>query len=203
VRRIDFAVKEVSARRMRAREKLLRGYELAGKRVGIIGLGRNGRRLLRYCRAFEALVVYYDPYVNDTTLPRVKLEELFGTCEAVCVCCTLSGQTQGMVNYDLLRRLPRNAVFVNTSRGEVVAEQDLVRLLGERPDLRVSLDVICGEVDNRHISSPLLPFHDSGQIVITPHIAGATIESQEKAARAALNILKRVLGHDSKEKHVG
>jgi len=196
MRRLDFAVGEVSSRSMRTREALLRGHELAGKRVGLVGLGRIGRRMQRYCTAFDALVTYCDPHVTDVTLPGVSLPELFETCDAVCLCCALTDETHGMINYDLLCRLPLGAAFVNTSRGEVVVEQDLVRVLDERSDLRVGLDVICGEVENRHGVSPLLPFHDSGQIVVTPHIAGATVESQEKAARAALGILKGVLDNN-------
>jgi len=184
----------VSARRMRAREGLLRGHELAGKRVGLVGLGRIGLRLKRYCSGFDARVAYHDPYVHDTTLPYLSLEGLFENSDIVCVCCVLNDETRRMIHYDLLSRLPEGAVFVNTSRGEVVVEEDLIRLLTERLDLRVGLDVISGEVENRHGSSPLLAFHDSGQIVITPHIAGATVESQRKAAEASLGILTRVLG---------
>ena len=193
LRRVDVAVVEVSSRRMRSREDFLRGRELAGKNVGLVGMGRIGRRMKRYCIAFDALANYYDPYVNDETLSRLSLPELFETCDAVCVCCALTDDTHGIINYQLLRLLPYGAVFVNTSRGEVVIEEDLARVLDERPDLRVGLDVLCGEVENRHRASPLLRFHDAGQIVITPHVSGATVESQEKAARAALHILKQVL----------
>jgi lactate dehydrogenase-like 2-hydroxyacid dehydrogenase len=196
LRRLDVAVEEVRERRMRIREDLLRGHELAGKRVGLVGLGRNGRRLARYLNAFDARIAYSDPNVADVSLTRLSLDELFETSQIVCVCCALTPQTQGMIGYSLLRRLPEGAVFVNTSRGEVVSEGGLLRILRERPDLRVGLDVISGEVEDRHRKSPLLPYHDSGQIVVTPHIAGATVESQTKAARATLEILKAVLGSE-------
>lgn len=197
LRRLDVAVGEVRERRMRSKEGMLRGYELAGKRVGLVGLGRNGRRLSRYCAAFEAQVFYYDPYVTDGRLQRLGLKELFESCQVVCVCCALTDETRGMIGYDLLRCLPKGAALVNTSRGEVISEGSLLRILRERPDLRVGLDVISGEVENRHHASPLLPYHDSGQIVVTPHIAGATVESQTKAAQAALKILKQVLYRES------
>lgn len=197
LRRLDIALEEVRRRRMRAREDVLRGQELAGKKVGLVGLGRNGRRLSRYCATFEAQVFYYDPYVTDGHLQRLGLKELFESCHVICVCCALTAETKGMIGYDLLRRMRPGAVFVNTSRGEVVCEEDLLRILRERPDLRVGLDVISGEVENRHHVSPLLPYHDSGQIVVTPHIAGATVESQTKAARAALEILKSVLKNEA------
>lgn len=196
LRRLDIAVQEVAARRWRRREDLMRGRELSGKKVGLVGLGRIGRRVARYCAAFEANVVYYDPYVQDEELHRCSLEELFGQCDVVCICCTLSPETAGMINGSLLMRLKEGACLINTSRGEVVNERDLVEVLKMRPDLRVGLDVLAGEVTNAHLTSPLLAIHDHRQIVITPHIAGATVESQEKAARIAMRLLTRHLARD-------
>lgn len=193
LRRLDRAVGEVSARRWRAREDLLRGHELAGRLVGLVGFGRIGRRVARYCAAFDADVVYHDPYVSDPAWPAWPLDRMFAQADAVCLCCRLSEETTGLVDARLLRQLKAGACLVNTSRGEVLVEADLVAVLGERPDLHVGLDVLAGEVTDTLLRSPLLEFHDRGQIVITPHIAGATVESQRKAALAALALLERHL----------
>src|SRR3990172_788653 len=194
LRRLDRAVVEVTARRWRAREDDLRGLELQDKLVGLVGLGRIGRRLARYCTAFDAEVVYFDPYVEDSTYqPADSLETLFEQCDIVCISCTLSAQTTGMINSDLLRRLKYGASLINTSRGEIINETDLTEVLNARPDLRVSLDVLAGEVSGTHNASPLIALHDKGQIVITPHIAVATVESQKKAALTALHLLKKHL----------
>jgi len=193
LRRLDIAVGEVSARRWRQREDFMRGREFRGKKVGLVGFGRIGHRLARYCTAFEAEVVYYDPYVKDDEFQACSLEDLFGQCDVICICCTLTPETIGMINKPLLMRLKESACLINTSRGEVINEKDLLAVLQARPDLRVGLDVLRGEVVGAHISSPLLEMHDRRQIVITPHIAGATIESQTKAARIALGILKKHL----------
>ena len=72
-------------------------------------------------------------------------------------------------------------------------EADLAAVLQARPDLRVGLDVLPGEVTNTHLASPLIEFHRQGRIVITPHIAGATVESQSKAALLALGLLEKYL----------
>jgi phosphoglycerate dehydrogenase-like enzyme len=90
---------------------------------------------------------------------------------------------------------------VNTSRGEVVREADLVAVLGERLDLRVAVDTLGGEVTATQFNSPLVPLHQRGQVLITPHIAGATVESQEKAARAALAALERHLAGTARPAH--
>ena len=193
LRRLDVAVQEVSARRWRDREDLMRGRELGGKKIGLVGFGRIGHRLARYCTAFEAEVVYHDPYVKDQEFQACPLEELFSQCDVICSCCTLSPETIGMINRSLLMRLKEGACLINTSRGEVINEEDLVAVLKTRPDLRVGLDVLAGEVTDTHLTSPLLEMHDRGQIVITPHIAGATVESQTKAATIALGLLRRHL----------
>ena len=193
LRRLDRAAAEVSAGRWRDQEELLRGHQLQGKRVGILGLGRIGQRAARYCTAFGAQVVYHDPYVISDAAPAVSLEQLFSQSDAVCICCSLTPETRGLVTAALLTRLKPGACLVNTSRGEVLAESDLASVLERRPDLRVGLDVLAGEALGMQARSPLLKFHRSGQIVITPHVAGATVESQTQAARVALGLLQRHL----------
>ena len=191
LRRLDFAVSEVREGRWREREDDLRGVELQGKRVGIVGFGRIGQRIARYCTAFDARVSYHDPHVTELHVDGKNLERIFSDSDVVCVCCALTVETTGMVGYELLRRLRPGAVLVNTSRGEVLVEKDLVRLLGERDDVRVGLDVLSGEASGAHRTSALIALHREGRIVVTPHVAGATVESQTKAAKAALNLLRR------------
>ena len=86
-----------------------------------------------------------------------------------------------------------NACLINTSRGEVIVEQDLIRFISERPDIRLSLDVLSGETSGKQNQSQLMMLHKQKKIVITPHIAGATKESQLKAARTAMNLLRQAL----------
>jgi phosphoglycerate dehydrogenase-like enzyme len=190
LRRLDVAQQEVSEGRWREREDMLRGHELYGKQVGLVGLGRIGQRLARWCTAFDARVAYYDPYVKNPAYACWPLEKIFSDSDAVCVCCLLTPETKGMIDQSLLQRLKPGASFINTSRGEVLCERDLVQVLRKRTDLRVALDVLTGEVTDTHLTSPLIEMHQRGQIIISPHIAGATFESQTKAAIGALNLLK-------------
>lgn len=190
LRRLDLALPEVTERRWRAKEDMMRGNELNAKKVGLVGMGRIGHRLAKWCTAFDAEVAYYDPYVEESEYPRKTLPKLFSESDVVCVCCLLTEETQGIINKELISSLKQNACLVNTSRGEVVNEQDLYEVIQQRSDLRIALDVLSGEVSNTHFKSPLIDLHDAGRIVITPHIAGATYESQTKAALGALNLLK-------------
>jgi len=193
LRRLDFSLPEVTEGRWRAKEDEMRGHELAGKHVGLVGLGRIGGKMARYCQAFDATVSYYDPYVKNDHIPNWSLEEIFEKSDAVCICPALTDETRGMINFNLISRLKSGASLINTSRGEVIVDADLAKVLSERPDLRVGLDVLAGEVTATQYQSPLIEYHRQGQIVITPHIAGATIESQAKAAIGALNSFKRFL----------
>ena len=91
-----------------------------------------------------------------------------------------------MINYDLLKLLPRNAVFVNTSRGAVVNEEDLADILHERPDITAVIDVMEGENAKTHTFSPLWWRKNC---IVTPHIAGHTVESEAKANDIAEKLL--------------
>lgn len=193
LRRLDFAINEAASGRWRDREERMRGYELAGKQVGLVGFGRIGQRLSRWSESFDAQVSFYDPYVksNDTNAKPNSLELVFSESDIICICCALTDETRGMIDYSLLNKLKPNASLINTSRGEILVEADLATILKKRADLRVGLDVISGEVKGEQYNSPLIRYLIRGQIVITPHIAGATIESQSKAAIGALSALRK------------
>lgn len=193
LRRLDRAVAEADAGRWRAREDDLRGHELAGRNVGVVGLGRIGGRIARWSEAFGASVAYHDPYVVDERRERLPLQALFERCDVVVLSCALTEETRGMIGGDLFDRLPPGAVVVNTARGEVLREAEIADALVRRPDLHLSVDVLAGEVRDTHHDSPLWALRKSGQVLITPHVAGATFESQTKAARGALILLRRHL----------
>jgi phosphoglycerate dehydrogenase-like enzyme len=132
--------------------------------------------------------------VEAADVERVaSLPELVRTSEVLVVCCSLTDETRGMVDGPLLTELPLGAVVVNTSRGEVLDEASIAALLDSRDDLAFAADVLAGEVAGTHDASPLLRLARTGRIVITPHIAGATVESQEKAAEATLGLVREAL----------
>ena len=193
LKRLDVGLAEVSSRRWRKKEDYLRGHELNGKKVGVVGFGRIGKHIFKWCEAFNAKVKYFDPYVNTSKERYESLSDLFYDSDIISINCILSDETFCMIDYALLKKMKKNACLINTSRGEVINQDDLVRILQERNDIRVGLDVLSGETDGTHLDSKLIKFHDEGRIVITPHIAGVTFESQLKAARIALELLKNSL----------
>lgn len=195
LRRLPLAVAFASHGRWRRDdEDLLRGHELQGRRVGLVGMGRIGRRLASYCEAFGAESLWYDPYVATATGTRcATLGELFRNSDSVAVCCSLSSETTGMIDGALMRLLPKGATLINIARGEVLLDDEVAAVLRERPDIAVGLDVLSGEPLGRQFESPLAALADLGRVVITPHIGGASYESQTKAARIALGLVARAL----------
>lgn len=190
LRRLDVCMNEVTEGRWRDNEELMRGREMYGKHVGLVGMGRIGRRLKKWSEAFDATVAYYDPYVDDIDGKVDRLDELFSSVDIVCICCYLTVESTNMIDGALMGMMKPNACLINTSRGEVIVENDLIKFIKDRPDVEVAVDVLAGEVTGTHLSSELIDLHKQGRIVVTPHIAGASTESQSKAAMGALLNLK-------------
>jgi D-3-phosphoglycerate dehydrogenase len=161
--------------------------ELQGKEVGIVGMGRIGANVASWAESFGAQIDAYDPY----QLPDVgaSLELIFKESDAVIVCCTYDKTTHHMIGRDLLRSMKHGAALVNTSRGEVIDEFALAMVMEERPDLRVAVDVLEGEVTGTQNPQRLI----SRGAIVTPHIAGETYDSRTKAAKIILNLLKKEL----------
>jgi D-3-phosphoglycerate dehydrogenase len=192
LRRIDVAIEAVRAGGWRDDEDRFRGRELQGLRVGLVGIGRIGTRLARYFDAFGCTVSAHDPHGDcpDGVRPVPSLNDLFGDSDVLVVCCSLTEETAGMIGAGHMRALPQGAIFVNTARGEVLQEDEVAGVLEDRRDLVLAVDVISGEVDGSFPESPLFEAALSGKALVTPHIAGATTESQLKAAQAAIRLLR-------------
>lgn len=169
--------------------------ELRDKVVGTIGFGRIGKNIHRYCNVFNVgAMKVYDPYVlplRNASDQALVVDNIFKTCDAVVICCAYTPETHHMVNDRLLRSMKKGAVLVNTSRGDIIDEEALLATLVDRPDLRVALDVVEGDIygyDLKRVGK----LKKAG-VIITDHVAGKTIESRTKAARIILNLIKKEL----------
>jgi D-3-phosphoglycerate dehydrogenase / 2-oxoglutarate reductase len=158
--------------------------ELQDTTVGLVGYGRIGKRLWKWCLDFGAEVYYHDPNV----LGSAPIKYIF-ECDAAIICCALTPETRGMITADLLRLLPQGAAVINTARGEIINEADLLTVMDERPDLRVAVDVVSGMVDGTAKPEELT----RRGAIVTNHQAGATYDSRTKAARIILNLLRKEL----------
>ena len=191
LRRLDKAINEVDNNRWRQNENLMRGDELYGKSVGIVGLGRIGSNLSRWLKMFGAKVTYCDIKKKTTQIKKKSIDHIFLNSSIISICCSLNKYTHNLINLSKLKLLKKNAILINTSRGEVINEKDLIYFLRKRKDIFFSTDVLSGEINGTNLRSKLVNLHKKRRVIITPHIAGASKESQTKAAQISLNLLKK------------
>lgn len=161
------------------------GHQLKNFKVGVVGYGRLGRMMADYCRAFHANVYVYDPYSLQSNIE--SLEKLFEVCDAVSLHVHVTEETKHFIDY---RLLSKNVKFlVNTSRGEIVKECDVIRALKEGSLLGYATDVLEDEF-GEITKSPFFDLENSElNCIVTPHIGGMTIEGQTKAYTWAINKL--------------
>jgi len=161
------------------------GQQMKDYKVGIVGYGRLGKMMAKFCRAFDAQVFIYDPYSDESNVDT--LEELFDVCDAVSLHVHVTDETKYMINYDLLSRGVK--FLVNTSRGEIVNEYDVIRALKECKLWGYGADVIEDEFGDIGVS----PFFDLDMsklnCIFTPHIGGMTIQGQTKAYKWSIDKL--------------
>lgn len=141
--------------------------------VGIVSLGAVGRSVAQMLSRFELNLIAYDPFVpkdvaDELGVEMVSLEELFRRSDVVTLHSPWIPETENLVNERLLRLMKAGATFINTSRGAIVNEPDLCRVLKEREDLTAILDVTYPEPPA--VDSPLYRLEN---IILTPHIAGS------------------------------
>ena len=144
-----------------------------GETVGIIGAGMIGKLVIRMLKQYRLKALVFDPFLSDEKakelgVEKCELPELFERAFVVSNHLANNEQTKGMLSYDLFHRMRENAVFINTGRGAQVVEDDLVRVLQERPDITALLDVTCPEPPVEEHKFYTLP-----NCLLTPHIAGS------------------------------
>jgi len=201
IRRIPAAFEAVQDYQWR--RDVYRGRELAGKTLGIVGCGRLGSMMVRYGQAFGMPVLAYDPYVSD--LPQgVKhcdsLEALLGSSDAVSIHVPLNAETQGMFSQAEFGAFREGAVLVNTARGALIDEAALVSALESGRLAGAALDVLRSEhrIGQPGFKHPLIEYARTHEnLIITPHIGGATQESVEKADLFLANKIRRSLERES------
>jgi len=161
------------------------GTELRGKTMGIHAFGNVGRFVAGIARGFGMETYAYDPFVPGETIRSAgikvcwRAEELYSKCRYVSLHLPANEMTIGSIGYDLLNRMPEDAVIINTARKEIINEDDLLRIFVERPDFRYLADVAPD-------SKPLFEEKYAGRVIFTEKKMGAqTEEANINAAVAA------------------
>ncbi|GAC1406463.1 MAG: hydroxyacid dehydrogenase [Mycobacterium sp.] len=170
----------------------LRGTQLLGKTLGVIGLGAIGGRLVEMCAPFGMEVLVFDPYVDETTaqargVQRVCLLELLEHADFVQVTCPLTAETQGLIGKDQFAAMKPTAFFITTARGPVHDEAALLDALVSGGIAGAGLDVFHEEPPRP--DNPLLHLDN---VVATPHTAGITVEAVRDIAVATATQWKAI-----------
>lgn len=145
-----------------------------GSTVGMISLGMVGKTICRLLQAFDVNIIAYDPYVSaeqaaEFNVKLCSLEEVFQWSDVVSLNTPWLKETEGMITGDHLASMKPKATFINASRGAVVREQEMIKVLQTRPDLQVVLDVTWPEPPEADSLLYTLP-----NVMLTPHIAGSS-----------------------------
>lgn len=157
------------------------GNELDGKVVGVAGYGRIARHLIRMLSGFDVKILVYDPYVKTAADGQnvefcASMEELFRNSDVVSLHMPLTESTKGCVNKDLLRVMKKSAYLVNTCRGAIINEADLIAALENRCLAGAGLDVLVTEPPKK--DNPLMKMDN---VFITSHMGAASLESEHRS----------------------
>ncbi len=179
-----------STRQREWRRREFMGAELRGRTLGLIGFGPIGSEMARRALAFEMQVVTHDPFVSAERVRAlgaepVELDRLYAESDFISVHTPLTASTRGMVGPDQFAAMKPGASIINAARGGIVDEEALLEAVRSGAIAGAALDVFTSEPPPN--DSPLL---DEERIIVTPHLAGSTVEAQE---RIAIDIAEQVL----------
>lgn len=153
-------------------------FELAGKTMGIIGLGRIGYSTARIAKAFGMDVIAYDEYINPSLEKEIKyvtLDELLQKSDVISLHCPLFESTREIIRKDNISKMKDGVIIINTSRGPLINEEDLLEALNTGKVAWAALDVMAKEPPEKENK---LLMHE--RVIATPHIAWAPIESRKR-----------------------
>jgi D-3-phosphoglycerate dehydrogenase len=169
------------------------GTELAGKTLGIVGMGNIGMRVALRARAFEMDLLVSDPYIPESHVTAIGgkwigLDELLTDADLVTIHCPLNRETRGMIGARELALMKRSAFLVNAARGGIIDEDALCTVLKQRKIAGAVLDVIASEPPAK--DHPLIKLDN---VLWTPHLGAMTLEASERGEWGAAQEVIRVL----------
>jgi len=190
IRNFSLSLDHVKNGNWRNNDFLLRGREVCESTIGIVGLGRIGGNVARWLNCMGAKIIFYDPFVeNDSYQKCTFLDDLLISSDIVVLSVHLSNDTSKMINYDKFKLMKNNSWLVNTSRGEIINEEDLLLALKNNLIRGASLDVLTNE--NRTdflIDNDLIEYSKfNSNLIISPHVAGLSVDSESKAQMFAFS----------------
>jgi D-3-phosphoglycerate dehydrogenase len=168
-----------------------RGIELKGKTLGIIGYGNMGSAFAERLRSFGVKILVYDKYKNNfgtTEIIETTLEQIFEEADILSLHTPLTDKTHYLINDVFINKFKKNIYIINTARGKSLNTADLVRNIKSGKVLGACIDVLEYElvsfenIDSKNLPEPFQYLTQSEKVMLSPHIAGWTFESNEKIA---------------------
>lgn len=167
--------------------------EINGMTWGIIGMGAIGQRVAEIAKLFGCKVVYYSTTGKNHQpgYQQVSFEELLECSDIVSVHAPLTAETENLMNQAAFSKMKKSAIFLNLGRGPIVCEQALADALNQGQIRAAGLDVLCAEPMSAE--NPLRKIKDSDRILITPHIAWASVEARTRLMKIILGQIEEFL----------
>lgn len=174
--------------------------ELEGKTWGIVGMGNIGRRVAQVVQTLGCRVIFYSASGKSscTEYERVELDELLTQSDILSLHCPLSDRTRGLINKEAFSKMKKSAILVNVARGPVVDTQALYEALTEGRIAAAGLDVLEKEPISK--DNPLGKIKDSTKLIITPHMAWASVEARTRLVDEVMKNIQAFL--DGEERNV-
>ncbi|HRJ41562.1 MAG: hydroxyacid dehydrogenase [Caldilineaceae bacterium] len=170
-----------------------------GSTVGLVSLGQVGRRVAELLKILDVRVIAYDPFASSADAAKLgvelaSLDEVFRRSDVVSLHAPWLPETVGMVTGAHFASMKENATFINTARGAIVRESEMIAVLQDRPDLWAVLDVTYPEPP-----APDSPLYTLPNVVLTPHIAGTLDVERERMGQTMVEELRRFLAGEVME----
>jgi len=164
--------------------------EINGKIVGIVGLGTIGKRVATIAQLFGARVLYYSTsgINNQTEFERVNLNELLANSDIISIHAPLNNATKNLFGITEFKKMKPKSILVNTGRGGIINESDLALALNQEYIAGAALDVF--EQEPILSENPLLKISNPDKLILSPHIAWASIESRERLLKGILKNIR-------------
>ena len=180
------------------------GVEISGKTWGMLGFGATARALAKLLKGFDVTILAYDPFAKidpefakDTNTTLVSLDDVISRSDVISLHMPATPETTKVINSERLSKMRSHAVIVNVGRGELIDEVALEQALSSQAIAGAALDV-------REIEPPKdSRFRDLSNVIVTPHIAGITQESQAKINEVLVNEVRSALTGGSPSYAVG
>ncbi|MBQ6384553.1 MAG: D-2-hydroxyacid dehydrogenase [Lachnospiraceae bacterium] len=174
--------------------------EIAGRTWGIVGMGDIGSHVARAAEVFGAHVIFFSPTGKSTCTEyeRVEFDELLSRSDVISLHCPLTDLTRKLFGADAFSKMKKSAYLINVARGGVVDQRALADALLSGEIAGAGLDVL--EAEPMRVDNPLSEIKDSGRLIITPHMAWASVEARQRDVDIACDNIRAFLAGERKNR---